>query len=112
MKAITWIDKLKTAKHWDSDYRIAKELGLSRNTISNFRCGRNQTMDDDTAAKVAQALGENPIALIIDQVAERSKDPKIRSALLSVANQLCILCKEAGAIFCVADRRRNTRATA
>jgi transcriptional regulator with XRE-family HTH domain len=92
MKAINWIDKLKSVKHWESDYRIAKELGLSRNTISNFRCGRNQTMDDETAAKVAHAMGENPVAIIIDQVAERSKNPEIRASLLNVSISLCTLC--------------------
>ena len=96
MKAINWIDKLKTVKHWDSDYRAAKELGLSRNTISNFRCGRNNIMDDETSVKVALAMGENPAAIIIDQVAERSKDPAISAKLRDVAASLCILCKQEG----------------
>lgn len=104
MKAINWIDKLKTVKHWDSDYRIAKELGLSRTTVSGWRCGKNQTMDDETAAKVAFAMGENPAAIIIDQVAERAKDPAIRASLLNISGSLCILCKEAIAMFSIAQQ--------
>lgn len=92
MKAADWIDKVKAARGWESDYRVAKELGFSRNTIGNFRAGRNQSMDEETAVKVAQALGVDPAAVIIDQVAERSKDPVISSALHQVARQLCILC--------------------
>lgn len=92
MKAIDWIDKLKSVKHWESDYKIAQELGLTRQAISSFRVGKNHTMDDETAAKVALAMGENPIAIIIDQVAERSKNPEIRASLLTVSSSLCILC--------------------
>lgn len=93
MKACEWIDKIKTVKGWDSDYRVAKELHLSRNTISTYRGGRSQTMDEDTAMKVAHVLGMNPAGIIIDQVAERSKDESVLSTLTKVAGQLCILCK-------------------
>lgn len=92
MKAADWIDKVKAERGWDSDYRAAKELGITRNAISNFRAGRNQSMDEGTALKVAQALGVDPAAVIIDQVAERSKDAGLSTALHRVAKQLCILC--------------------
>ena len=98
MKAADWIDKVKAARGWESDYRVAKELGFSRNTIGNFRAGRNQSMDEETAVKVARALGVDPAAVIIDQVAERSKDAGISAALHKVASQLCILCKVASAV--------------
>lgn len=92
MKAVQWIDKVKAARGWDTDYRAAKELGFHRNLIGNFRAGRAQTFDEDTAIKVAQALGVDPAGIIVDQVAERSKSPEISAALHRVANQLCILC--------------------
>lgn len=92
MKASEWIDRVKAARHWDSDYRVAKELGFSRNTIGNFRGGRAQTMDEETAIKVAGALGERPEAVVLDQMAERVKTPGLRSALLAHAKALCILC--------------------
>jgi transcriptional regulator with XRE-family HTH domain len=92
MKAADWIDRVKASKGWESDYRVAKELGFSRNTIGNFRSGRSGTMDEETALKVAAALGIDPAAVIIDQVAERSKLPEISAALHRLANQLCILC--------------------
>ena len=60
MNAAHWIDKVKTAKGWGSDYRVAKELGLSPNTISTYRGGRSQTMDEVTSIKVAEALGIDP----------------------------------------------------
>ncbi len=93
MKAADWIDRVKASKGWESDYRVAKELEFSRNTIGTYRSGRSNTMDEETAIKVAMALNIDPAAVIIDQVAERSKVPAISAALHKVANQLCILCK-------------------
>jgi transcriptional regulator with XRE-family HTH domain len=94
MKASEWIDRVKAVKHWDSDYRVAKELGFSRNTIAMYRT-KTPTMDEDTSIKVAAALGMNPAGIIVDQVAERSKLPEVRAALSKVARELCILCKVA-----------------
>ncbi len=92
MKAAEWIDRVKTTRKWESDYRVAKELGFSRNTIANFRSGRSGTMDEETAFKVANALSIQPAAVIIDQAAERSKLPEVAAALHKLADQLCILC--------------------
>ncbi|HBH38249.1 MAG TPA: hypothetical protein DDX06_07685 [Curvibacter sp.] len=85
MKAAEWIDKVKAARGWETDYKVAKELGITRNAISNFRGGRSQTMDEGTALKVAHALGIEPAGIIIDQVAERSKDEGLRTALHKAA---------------------------
>ncbi len=91
MKAAEWIDRVKKARGWDSDYRAAKELGLTRTAISNYR-GKPMTLDEDSAIKVASALGERPEAVLLDQYAERTKNPAVRSALLEAGRRLCILC--------------------
>lgn len=91
MKAAEWIDKVKAARGWESDYRVAKELGFNPNTISNYRA-TPRTMDEKIAIKVATALGEKPEAVLLDQFAEQVKDQAISSALHKVAKQLCILC--------------------
>lgn len=92
MKALEWIERVKAARGWDSDYRAAKELGMSRNTISNYRGGLRQTLDEDNAIKIATALGERPEAVLLDQYAERTHDVQARTALLDMAKRLCILC--------------------
>lgn len=97
MKAAEWIDKLKAARGWESDYRVAKELGFKPNTISGYRA-HGTPMDEAIAIKVAQALGEKPEAVLLDQFAERVKDQAISTALHRVASSLCILCKVAGAV--------------
>lgn len=91
MKAAEWIDRVKKATGIESDYGIAKALGLSRQTISAYR-GKTPTLDEETAVKVAEALGERPEAVYLDQLAERTKSPALRSALAAAASRLCILC--------------------
>lgn len=92
MKAAEWIDRVKAARGWTSDYRVAKELGFNPNTISNYRAN-GTPMDEAIAIKVAEALGEKPEAVLLDQFAERVKDQAISTALSKVAKSLCILCK-------------------
>lgn len=91
MKASAWIDRAKAARGWESDYREAKELGVTRSTISKYRT-TTSTLDDDVAIRLAKAIGVNPAGIIIDQVAERQKSPEVSTALHRVAHDLCILC--------------------
>lgn len=90
MKAAEWIDRVKAARGWESDYRAAKEMGLSRNTISNYRT-KTPTLDEETALKVAHAIGIPVASIIIDQAAERSKNPEVRAALKEEAARLYIM---------------------
>jgi hypothetical protein len=104
MKAGNWIDKVKASKGLPSDYAVAKILGLSRFTVSGYRQRPDATLDEDIAIKVANVLGERPEAVVLDQVAERAKDPAIRAALLGISSTLCILCQQAIATVFVAPR--------
>jgi transcriptional regulator with XRE-family HTH domain len=101
MKASEWIDRVKSAKGLPSDYAVAKLLNVHRNTISNYR-QHTPTLDEEMAVKVANALGINPAGVLIDQVAERTKDAITRSTLSRVAGELCILCKQTGAMLLIA----------
>lgn len=87
MKASAWIDRVKEAKGLPSDYAAAKELGLSRFTVSGYRKRPDATLDEEIAVKVAHVLGMNPAGIIIDQVAERSKSAEVSAALHEIANQ-------------------------
>ena len=91
MKAAEWIDRVKTKRQIDSDYRVAKVLGLSRSAISGYR-SKTPTLDEKSCFSVAIALGERPEAVLLDQAAERIKDPKARTTLSDMARALCILC--------------------
>lgn len=111
MKAAEWIDRVKAKRGWDSDYRVAKELGLSRATVSKYRT-RTPTLDEESAVKVAGALGMNPAGIVIDQLIERSNSPEVRSTLSKEVERLCILCKVSGAMKLIALHAGFTRATA
>lgn len=95
MKAGNWIDQVKARKGLPSDYAAAKAIGLSRFTVSGYRQRPDATLDEESATKVAQALGIDPAGIIIDQVAERAKSPELRSTLAKIAAPLCALCKVA-----------------
>lgn len=102
MKASDWIDRVKKARGWDSDYRAAKELGITRSGMSLIRTGDTETLREETAIKVAEAIGERPEAVVLDQIAERVKNPAISATLHKMANQLCILCKVSSATNLIA----------
>jgi Helix-turn-helix len=84
MKASEWIDRAKSVKQWDSDYRTAKELGITRGGISQIRTGSTPTLSEETCVKVSEALGIDPIIILADQAMERSKSEKARSAWAGV----------------------------
>jgi transcriptional regulator with XRE-family HTH domain len=105
MKASEWIDRVKTQSGITSDYGVAKALGLSRTTVSKYRSS-TPTLDEDTAIRVAQVLGERPEAVLLDQYAERTKAPEVRAALLDAAKRLCILCKVPNAMEVIASYAR------
>lgn len=88
MKAAEWIDRVKIAQGWDSDYRVSKELGLSRQTVSKYRSGTSTTMDDDAALKVAAVLGAAPEVVLLDQAIERTKSTEAKAALAGLLKRL------------------------
>ena len=104
------MDKVKAARGWETDYRLAKELGINKQTVSSYR-GKVQTLDEDTAMKVAKALGINAAGVILDQVAERTKDTLTRSTVSRMAGELCILCKQTGAMLLIAACAHPKRRT-
>lgn len=87
MKAAEWIDRVKTARGWDSDYRVAKELGLTRQVVSRYR-NNPSTMDDEAAVKVADALGAAPEVVLLDQAIERTKSTEAKAALGNLLKRL------------------------
>lgn len=92
MQALEWIEKVKSKTGIESDYGIAKLLGLSRQALSAMRNGRSYTLGEETSVKVAEALQINAAGVVLDQAAEKIKDEGIRTSLLNEARRLCILC--------------------
>jgi plasmid maintenance system antidote protein VapI len=70
-----------------SDYRVAKELGVSRQAVSNWR-GEKNYMADGAALRAASILGEKPEVLLALLGAERTQDPDARKVWTNLARRL------------------------
>lgn len=88
MKAFEWIDRVKSVRGIESDYAVAKLLGVTKSTISQYR-SRGSTLDENAAITVAKTLGVEPAAVVLDQAAERVKSPEVRATLLAEAAKIC-----------------------
>lgn len=75
MKTTEYIDQLRPLTKTGTDYAVAKLLAITSEAVHAYtREGR--TMNNGTAAKVAQLLKMDPFAVIADMEAERAKDPE------------------------------------
>lgn len=112
MKAIDWVEKLKVAHGIQSDYAAAKMLRVTRNAVSNYRNKPDSTFDVVVAVRVAELLNLTAVAVIVDQVIERSKCADTQALLREEARRLCILCKVSTARKKIATGARPTWASA
>lgn len=72
MNTLEYLAACKDRLGIDSDYALAKRLGVRQPTISSYRAGRSR-MDDDVALKVAEILELHPMQVIAAANAERAK---------------------------------------
>ena len=79
MKAHEWIDRLKVTKGISSDYAVAKILGISTAAICKIK-QTESTFSDETSMKVALLLDMDPLIVLSDQAAERSKNDQVKKA--------------------------------
>lgn len=79
MTPYEWMQKVAKKHDVTSDYAIAKLLGISRQTVSQHKSGRNSHLDNDTCLKVAELLEIDAITVIADQAAMKTKDSDLRT---------------------------------
>lgn len=82
-----WLDAAKRSARIDSDYALAKILGVPTARIGNYRGASQIRMDDQLAVKVAQICGVSPAVILGELMAEKSKTPQLRMVWLDVARQ-------------------------
>lgn len=70
-----------------SDYRLAKELGVTRSAMSRYLLGKN-TFDERVQLKIAELLELNDGYVAACIQAERASMPEARAMWESVANML------------------------
>lgn len=87
MKTVDFLDALKARYEIASDYALAPFLGVSQQTISQYRA-KPQYLDDKVAIKVAQLLDLHPGYVLACVHAERAKRPEVREVWEKTANAL------------------------
>lgn len=78
MNTIEYLAALKTRLAIDSDYALAKKLGVTKQTVSRYAKGIGH-FDDEVAARVAEILEMHPGLVVLDMHRERAKTPAERS---------------------------------
>ena len=76
---LEFIADLKKKTGLESDYAIAKLLGVTRNALSLYRTGKG-FMGDEVALKVADLLGLEGGYVLACIAAERSKNERVKKA--------------------------------
>lgn len=79
----TLMDAAKHGQSISSDYRLAKVLGASENTLYYWRRGR--ACDDDYATKMALMAGAHVGYVLVCIAAERAKDPATKEGYQAAA---------------------------
>lgn len=73
MNTLEMLDAAKKMHSIRSDYELARTLDCSTAQISQYRT-KKRTMDDYTAARIAELLGIDEMLVIAQANAEREKD--------------------------------------
>jgi len=85
------LDRLAGALQADggtgTDYALAKALGVSRAAVSRWRHGLN-LMDEDTAIRISETLGDDPCEFLAELSAERSKSAGAKEHWSRIAKML------------------------
>lgn len=79
--------KLKKGDEEVSDYRLAKELEISRAAVSKYK-NKGDTLSEETAMKVASILEIEPIVVLAAIHAEKAKTAEIKAAWRGLVERL------------------------
>lgn len=77
-QSMDYLDQAKIKLGIESDYSMAKELGLTKQAISNYRNGKT-SMDVYAACRIADVLKIDPMEVIAAANAEREKNEDRKS---------------------------------
>lgn len=98
MTTMELIERLKAAHGGASDYRIAQILAVKPQTVSNWKKGRS-TMGDEVGIRAAEALGLDPVKVIVDLHIEREEGNPTFSVWKALGRRLEMAAMPAVAAF-------------
>lgn len=83
-----FIKRLEKNHNVNSDYKLAKLLGLTRQTISAHKNGRAKHFSEDTVYRLAMLLNEDPGYVLVCLAHERSSGKDVRDTWQRVGQVL------------------------
>ena len=81
------LDRAKKVQKVSTDYKLALCLGIGESSLSAYRNGRGLP-DEKTCQKLAYAMGEDPINLMIEIHVQRVKDAESKAMWCELFNRL------------------------
>lgn len=81
------LDRAKRAQAIQSDYKLAKALGVTANAVTNWRQGRAHP-DDATAVRLADMMNRDAGSVMAELHFERAKIPAVKAAWKALARTL------------------------
>lgn len=86
MKTIDYLDRVKVKLTLPSDYALAKVLGITHVSVSQFRNGRS-SMGIETCLKVGEILQLDGHAVYADGQVERAKNQQVADFWKSISEK-------------------------
>lgn len=87
MNTRDYLEAVRRITATQSNYSIAKTLGISPSSVVNY-LNHGKSMDDRVSVKVAEALSIDPSSVVISVQIERAKDPTVKKALKDILSKL------------------------
>ena len=81
------IDRAKAKGQIESDYRLAKVLGITQASVSTWRMGKSLP-NEKVIQQLTALSGDDPDLIAAQIQAERSKDPEAKTLWLRVAARM------------------------
>jgi transcriptional regulator with XRE-family HTH domain len=89
MNTLEYLTACKERLGIESDYALAKALGVAQTTVSSYRIGRSR-IDDNVALSIASILEIEPIVVIAHANAERAKTKEQKARWLGLVEKFSV----------------------
>lgn len=81
------IERAKAGAHIDSDYRLAKVIGITHASVSTWRMGKSLP-NEKVIAQLCALSGDDPDVIAAQIQAARSKSPEAKTMWLRIAARM------------------------
>lgn len=81
----SYIDELKEKLHLESDYAVAKLLGIERQTMTKIKQG--EVLGAEKCTRIANALKRDPMEIIATAMAQKEKNKELKAIWIKLAKE-------------------------